>query len=71
VNDIALNTYEETPTKITTLLVGSIVLKENFRTPPPNNPHFIELVELPIMYKAQDESGVVRWFWEKHGHLAL
>jgi hypothetical protein len=65
VNDIALNAYKQNPTTITTLPEGSIVLKENFRTTPPNDPLFSDLVELTIMYKAQDESGVVRWFWEK------
>lgn len=65
VNDIALNAYKNNASTITTLPVGSIVLKENFRTPPPNEPHFSDLVELTIMYKAKDKDGTARWFWEK------
>lgn len=65
VNDIALNAYKNNPTTIKTLPVGSIVLKENYRTMPPNDPLFSDLVELTIMYKAKDKTGTVRWFWEK------
>ena len=65
VNDIALKAYENNPTTITTLPVGSIVLKENYRTTPPNVPRFSDLVELTIMYKAKDKDGTVRWFWQK------
>ncbi|MFK7749441.1 MAG: cytochrome P460 family protein [Kordia sp.] len=65
VNDIALNAYKNNPKTMTTLPVGSIVLKENYRTTPPNEPHFSDLVELTIMYKAKDKNGAVRWFWEK------
>ena len=65
VNDIALNAYKNNPKTMTTLPLGSIVLKENYRTTPPNEPHFSDLVELTIMYKAKDKNGTVRWFWEK------
>ncbi|WP_452600827.1 cytochrome P460 family protein [Pontimicrobium sp. MEBiC06410] len=64
-NDIALNAYLNNTTTITELPVGSIVLKENFRTMPRQKPQTSDLVELTIMYKAKDEEGAVRWFWQK------
>lgn len=66
VNDLALKAYAENPS-MDELPEGSIVLKENFRTPPGKPVHTSDLVELTIMYKAKRtaDSEKAEWFWMK------
>jgi len=47
------------------LPVGSIVMKENFRSKPSTVAQPSDLVELTIMYKALDHNGNAKWFWVK------
>ena len=68
VNDIALNYYDSIIGNLPdnpVLPKGSIVMKENFRTKPPAVPKPSDLVELTVMYKADDSQGKSRWFWMK------
>jgi len=71
VNDVALNYYNENKNNLPEnpkLPVGSIVVKENYRTKLSEKQTTvspIDLVELTIMYKAVDESGKANWFWMK------
>ena len=68
VNDIALDYYNQNKGKLPenpVLPLGSIVLKENYRTVQPNPVQPSDLVELTIMYKAKDPNGKANWFWSK------
>lgn len=66
VNDLALKAYAKNPS-MDKLPEGTIVLKENFHTPPDKPVHTGDLVELTIMYKAKrtPESENAEWFWIK------
>ena len=68
VNDIALNyyhTHQHNLPENPVLPVGSIVMKENYRTIPPNPVQPSDLVELTMMYKANTPDGKADWFWLK------
>ncbi|MBK8610091.1 MAG: cytochrome P460 family protein [Chitinophagaceae bacterium] len=66
VNDIALNyaAADKLPAN-PQLPVGSIVMKENYRTIQPDPAEAGDLVELTVMYKANDKDGNAKWFWMK------
>ena len=67
-NDIALDYYNSIKNNLHNkpeLPVGSIVMKENFRSPPTMTPQPSDLVELTAMYKAKNSKGEAQWFWMK------
>ncbi len=67
-NDIAIEYYNSIKNNLPTnpkLPVGSIVMKENFRSPPDTIPQPSDLVELTAMYKAINNKGEAQWFWMK------
>jgi len=68
VNDIGIDYYNSIKSNIHNkpeLPVGSIVIKENYRTPPNMKPQPSDLVELTAMYKAFNSEGEAEWFWMK------
>jgi hypothetical protein len=68
VNDIAIDYYYSIKNNLPAkpeLPVGSIVMKENFRSQPPNEPQPSDLVEITAMYKAKNSKGEAQWFWMK------
>jgi len=68
VNDIALAYYNNNKNNLPAnpeLPLGSIVMKENYRTMPPGTPSPSDLVELTVMYKANNSQGQAEWFWMK------
>jgi hypothetical protein len=67
-NDIALDYYNKIKRSLPEspeLPVGSIVLKENYRTAPGSVPHPSDLVELTAMYKTLNSDGQPEWYWMK------
>jgi hypothetical protein len=68
VNDIAIDYYNSIKNNLPTnpeLPIGSIVMKENYRSQPPMEPQPSDLVEITAMYKAKNSKGEAQWFWMK------
>jgi len=67
-NDVAIDYYNSIKDSLPAnpeLPVGSIVMKENFRSKLPHEPQPSDLVELTVMYKALNSKGDTEWFWMK------
>jgi hypothetical protein len=68
VNDIAIDYYNSIKDNLPSkpeLPIGSIVMKENFRSVPTVEPQPSDLVELTAMYKTKNSKGEAQWFWMK------